>query len=221
MTRHSLPSGTPMEIRRPSGDRDPTRGLVLIPDIMGLRPLFDEHVQRLADENGWAVAAVEPWPGREDLPLEERLESVGSIDDRALLADLVAAADQLEVEPVGVTGFCMGGMFTFKAAGTGRFHRAVGFYGMLRVPDHWRGEHTIEPLDALQAPEACPTMAIVGTVDQWTPPADVAAAEAAGVTVVRYEGADHGFVHDPTRPAHRADDAADAWKRAVAFLSQD
>ena len=63
-------------------------------------------------------------------------------------------------------------------------------------------------------------MAIVGTVDPWTPPDDVAAAEAAGVTVVRYEGADHGFVHDASRPAHRADDAADAWQRAIAFLSR-
>jgi carboxymethylenebutenolidase len=206
-----------VEVVRPAAA---TRGLVVIPDIMGLRPLFDEHVQRLADENGWAVAAVEPWPGREDLPLEERLEAVGSIDDRSLLADLVAAADQLGVEPVGVTGFCMGGMFTFKAAGTGRFHRAVGFYGMLRVPEHWRGQHTIEPLDAVQAEGACPTMAIVGTVDQWTPPADVEAAEAAGVTVVRYEGADHGFVHDPDRPAHRERDARDAWQRAIAFLSE-
>ena len=137
---------------------------------MGLRPLFDEHAQRLADDNGWAVAAVEPWPGREDLPLEERLGAVATIDDRALLADLVAAADLLEVEPVGVTGFCMGGMFTYKAAGTGRFHRAVGFYGMLKVPDHWKGDDTIEPLDAVTADGACPTMAIVGTVDQWTPP---------------------------------------------------
>src|SRR5688572_3621690 len=187
---------------------------------MGLRPLFDEHAQRLADDNGWAIAAVEPWPGREDLPLEDRLGSVATIDDGALLADLVAAADQLGVEPVGVTGFCMGGMFAYKAAGTGRFHRAVGFYGMLRVPEHWKGADTIEPLDAVVVDGACPTMAIVGTVDQWTPPADVDAAEAAGITVVRYEGADHGFVHDPTRPAHRADDAADAMKRAVAFLSQ-
>jgi dienelactone hydrolase len=47
----------------------------------------------------------------------------------------------------------------------------------------------------------------------------VAALEAAGVTVVRYAGADHGFVHDPDRPVHRADDAADAWRKAVAFLS--
>ncbi len=216
--RTTLPSGTPVEIAGPEGS--PSRGLVLVPDIMGLRPLFDEHVQRLADEQGWAVAAVEPWPGREEMPLEERLQSVGTIDDRALLDDLMAAADELGVDPVGVTGFCMGGMFAFKAAGTGRFRRAVGFYGMLRVPDHWHGEHSIEPLDAVRSPGACPTMAIVGTIDQWTPPDDVAAAQEAGVTVVRYEGADHGFVHDPTRPAHRAGDAADAWAKAIAFLSE-
>jgi carboxymethylenebutenolidase len=196
------------------------RGLVLIPDIGGLRPLFDEHVRRLAEDNGWAVAAVEPWPGRESMPLEERLQSVATIDDVALLADLVAAADLLEVEPVGVAGFCMGGMYAMKAAGTGRFHRAVAFYGMFRVPAHWQGDSTIEPLEALRAPEACPTLAIVGTVDQWTPPEDVAAAEAAGVSVVRYEGADHGFVHDDSRPAHRPDDARDAWGRAIGFLSE-
>ncbi len=192
---------------------------MLIPDIMGLRPLFDDHARRLADEQRWAVAVIEPWPGREDLPLEDRLGMVATIDDQAFLADAVAAADQLDIEPVGVTGFCMGGMFTLKAVGTGRFHRAVAFYGMLKVPDHWKGDGTVEPLDAVQAPGACPAMAIVGTVDQWTPPDDIAAAEAAGVTVVRYEGADHGFVHDASRPAHRAADAADAWQRAIAFLS--
>lgn len=218
--RTALGSGTPVEVARPSDGRAPTRGLVLIPDIMGLRPLFDDHAQRLADEQGWAVAAVEPWPGREELPLEDRLQMVSTIDDAAFLADLVAAADLLGVEPVGITGFCMGGMFTYKAAGTGRFHRAVGFYGMLKVPDHWRGDGVIEPLDAVTSAGACPTMAIVGTVDQWTPPADVAEAEAAGVTVVRYEGADHGFVHDDSRPAHRAADAADAWAKAIAFLSE-
>jgi dienelactone hydrolase len=170
--RTTLASGTPVEIAAPGGGRPATRGLVLIPDIMGLRPLFDDHAQRLADEHGWAVAVVEPWPGREDLPLEDRLQSVGTIDDAAFLADLVAAADVLAVEPVGVAGFCMGGMFTFKAAGTGRFHRAVGFYGMLKVPDHWQGEGTIEPLDAVRSAAACPVLAIVGTVDQWTPPAD-------------------------------------------------
>ena len=42
----------------------------------------------------------------------------------------------------------------------------------------------------------------------------------AGVTVVRYEGADHGFVHDDTRPAHRPDGARGGWSRAIAFLSE-
>ena len=218
--RVALPSGRPVEVARPADGRAPTRGLVLIPDIGGLRPLFDAHAARLADEQGWAVAAVEPWPGREDLPLEVRLESVGTIDDGDFLADLVAAADLLEVAPVGVTGFCMGGMFTLKAAGTGRFHRAVAFYGMIRTPDRWRGDGTtVEPLDAVASPGACPTLAIIGGVDPWTPADDVTALEALGVEVVTYPGADHGFAHDDTRPAHRPEDAADAWRRAIEFLS--
>ena len=47
----------------------------------------------------------------------------------------------------------------------------------------------------------------------------MADAEALGVEIARYEEADHGFVHDASRPTHRADDAADAWRRAVAFLT--
>jgi carboxymethylenebutenolidase len=218
--RTTLPSGTPIEVAHPADGRPPSRGLVLIPDIGGLRPVFDEHVRRIADEQGWAVVAVEPWPGRETMPLDEKLQSVSSIDDATFIADLVAAADHLAVEPVGVMGFCMGGMFTLKAAGTGRFHRAAAFYGMVRVPDHWRSATNIEPLDAVTASGACPALAIVGTVDQWTPADDVHALEAAGVVVHRYEGADHGFAHDPSRPAHRPADAADAWAKAMAFLGE-
>ena len=217
--RTTLPSGRAVALATPADGRTPTRGLVLLPDIMDLRPLFDGHRQRLADEQGWAVANVELWHGHQELDLGARMESVGLLDDAALLADLVAAADLLGVEPVGITGFCMGGMYTLKAAGTGRFHRAVAFYGMFRVPPNWQGPTTIEPLDQLGQPDACPTLAICGSVDQWTPADDIAAAEAAGVTVVTYEGADHGFVHDDSRPTHRADDAADAWRRAIDFLN--
>ena len=64
-------------------------------------------------------------------------------------------------------------------------------------------------------------LAVIGTADPYTPPADVDALEALGVEVLRYEGAEHGFVHDPSRPAHRAADAADAWRRVEAFLRGD
>jgi carboxymethylenebutenolidase len=61
-------------------------------------------------------------------------------------------------------------------------------------------------------------MEIVGTNDDWVPLADAKELEALGATVVTYKGAEHAFVHDPDRPAHRAKDATDAWKRAKKFL---
>lgn len=214
--RIELPSGTPAELVRPSGDV--SRGLVVMPDIGGLRPLFDDLFAGLADEHGWAICAPEPWPGRQHLDLEGRLASVGTLVDEEVLGDLLAAADATEADPVAVMGFCMGGMYALKAAGTGRFDRAVSFYGMIRVPEQWASPTQGQPLEALAADQVADVLAIVGTNDVWTPLDDLDALEATGAEVVRYEGAEHGFVHDPSRPAHRPDDAADAWARVVAFL---
>jgi carboxymethylenebutenolidase len=215
--RTTLYNGTPIEIARPTGA--PRRGVVVIPDIGGLRPLFDDLVERLANENDWAVVAVEPFPGREQMTLEERMAAMPSLVDETQLGDITAAAGVLDVEPVAVVGFCMGGMYTMKAAATGRFDRAAAFYGMIRVPDAWRGPGQFNPLDLLQPPaRADRVLAIIGTADPYTPPDDVDALAELGATVVRYEGAEHGFVHDPSRPAHRADDAADAWRRVVDWL---
>ncbi|HEX9968737.1 MAG TPA: dienelactone hydrolase family protein [Acidimicrobiales bacterium] len=214
--RSALPSGTPIEVVRPD---TPARGLVLGPDIMGLRPLFDDLCARLAAEHGWAVVAVEPFPGQEDLPLDVRLRT--PLDVERVVADLVAAADATECERVAVLGFCRGGLHAYQAAGTGRFDRAVAFYGMIRVPPEWNPGHG-EPLEELAKPAACPTLAIVGGADEYTPPDDVEALRALpNVEVVVYPEAGHGFVHDPQRPAHRADDAADAWQRVARFLAVD
>ena len=215
--RITLPSGTPAEIARPPGE--PTRGLVVVPDIGGLRPLFDGHVARLAADNGWTVCAFELWPGREHLDLADRLAAGGSLDDERVLGDAVAAADATGVEAVSIVGFCMGGMYALKAAGTGRFDRAASFYGMARVPEMWQSPTQGEPLTAVAGAGACPAIEIAGTADPWLPESDMAALETAGVEVVRYEGADHGFAHDPDRPAHRPDDASDAWRRVLAHLS--
>lgn len=215
----TLPSGTDADLSTPSDRRAPTRGLVVIPDIGGLRALFTDRAQQIADERGWAVCVFEPWSAFAGLSLPERLDRVGDLSDEQILGDAAAAAESCGVEPVGVTGFCLGGMYTLKAAASGRFDRAVAFYGMIRVPERWGGADQSEPLDALASPKRCPTMAIIGTADIWTPPDDVDALEAVGVEVVRYEGAEHGFAHDPDRPAHRAADAADAWSRALTFLA--
>jgi carboxymethylenebutenolidase len=216
--RITLPTGTAAELARPDGV-EPDRGLVIIPDIGSIRPLFDDLCARLSAEQGWAVCAFDVWPEAKGEALEWRLANAGTLDDSKIMADAIAAADVTGAEKVSVIGFCMGGMYTLKAAGTGRFWRAAAFYGMIRLPENWRSPTQGEPLEALASPTRCPTMAIIGGVDTFTPPDDVAALEAAGVTVARYPDAEHGFVHDPDRPAHRADDAADAWSKVLAFLS--
>lgn len=216
--RITLPSGTSAELVRP--EAEPSMGLVIIPDIMGLRPLFDEHCRRLATENGWSVCAFEIFAGREHLGRDERMVAAkDNVDDR-ILGDAVAAAEATGCERVGLIGFCMGGMYALKATKTKRFARIVPFYGMIRVPDYWQGPGQGEPLDALAQGDPSTVLAIVGTKDAFTPPDDIAALEAAGVTVVRYEGADHAFVHDPERPVHRPADAADAWEHAIDWLKR-
>lgn len=212
--RITLPSGTPAELAMPSGQ--PSRGLALAPDIMGLRPLFDEMCARLAAEHGWAVCAPEPFPGREHLELKDR--EIGSNPDDRALGDLSAAADATGCDRVAVLGFCQGGRWALKAAGTGRFDRAVAFYGMVTIP--WARPGHEPPLDYLRRAGRSPVLALLGGDDPYTPPEDIETLRSLpDVEVVVYEDAEHGFVHDPARPAHRPEDAADAWRRAAEFLS--
>jgi carboxymethylenebutenolidase len=215
--RVTLSSGTPAAVAKADGDA--VMGLVIAPDIFGLRPLFDDMVERIAAEQQMTVCAPEPFPGQDlRLDVEARYPVVATLRDEDVLRDLVEAADATGCERVGLIGFCMGGMYALKAAALGRFDRIVSFYGMIRVPEAWRGGPHGEPLDFLARPGGSAVLAIIGEKDPYTPPTDVAALEFAGATVARYPEADHGFVHDASRPAHRADDAADAWARAWAFL---
>jgi carboxymethylenebutenolidase len=213
-------------LARPDGG-DPDAGIVLHPDVLGVRPLFDDLCRRVAT-HGYAVCCPEPFARapaavRDAGAPEPRLAHLAELDDDLQLGDLAVAADRLGVDDVSVLGFCLGGMQTLKAAATGRFRAAVPFYGMIRVPEAWRGPKLREPLDT--AADVCPTLGIFGGVDPYTPPADLDALRAAWASrpdceVVVYPAAEHGFVHAPERPAHRPDDAADAWRRAFAFVAR-
>jgi carboxymethylenebutenolidase len=171
------------------------------------------------------VAVVELFPGHVLPTVDARFDAVSHLEDDRVVGDGGLAAEELArragVSRVAVMGFCLGGMYAYKAVASGRFDRAVSFYGMIRIPVAWRGAGQGEPLDAVVGTPACSVLAIVGEADPYTPPEDVDALQGAGahVTIVRYPGADHGFVHDPERPAHRPADAADAWSKAAAFLA--
>jgi carboxymethylenebutenolidase len=220
--------GTPVAAYHARPDGEALGGVVLVPDLLGLRPLFEDICRRLAT-HGLAVCAPETFarliPPGGSLAMEERRARAGELHDDVVMEDLAEAADHLaaadNVGTVAVMGFCMGGAFTLKAAATGRFERAVSFYGLVRTPSEWAGSNLRDALDV--AAGACPTLAIFGEVDPFVPPADVDALRHAWIgrgehKVVVYPGADHAFAHDPDRPVHRPDEAADAWRRCLAFL---
>src|SRR2546426_471230 len=165
--------GTKVDAIHAEPDLSPEVGLVLHPDIMGVRPLFDDLARRLAT-HGFALCAPEPFariPADERSALDAtgRMDRVKNLDDRLQLGDLIRACDYLVdchgVLQLGILGFCIGGMYTLKAAASGTFERAVPFYGMIRIPDAWRGSGQREPLDT--ADRVCPTLAIFGGRDPW------------------------------------------------------
>jgi carboxymethylenebutenolidase len=222
-------AGGPVEaiVARPT-DEAPRAAVVLIPDIMGLRPLFRDMGRRLAT-HGLAVVAIEPFADmppatRATLDVAARMDRVKDLRDDRMTAALAAAADRAESLAGGrarVLGFCMGAYFTLKAAASGRFAAAVPIYGMIRTPERWRGPGLADPID--RAGATCRTLAIFGGRDSYSPPAEIAELRAAWqslpqMEIVIYPEAEHGFIHDPDRPAHRAEDAADAWRRALAVL---
>ena len=214
--RITLPSGTPAEIVR---HQSPKMGLVIAPDIFGLRPLFDDIVARLSEQWQMSVIAVEPFANVDLGPeVEPRFVEVPRLRDDDQLRDLHEGADELGTPVVGLMGFCLGGMYCFKACRTERFARIASFYGMITLPQDWRSPTQGEPLAMLINGYADNVLAIIGGKDHYTPEADVAQLRATGAQVVVYPDAEHGFAHDAQRPAHRPDDTADAMSRVEKWL---
>lgn len=215
--RIELPSGTPAERQLVDGAR---RGLVVFPDIFGLRPLFTEHVERFAMQWRVSTVAIEPFGTRSGLDdLDARFAAVATLRDADIFRDLGEAARATECESVGLIGFCMGGMYCFKAAGLECFDHIASFYGMIHTPEQWSSPTHADPLEYVRSANAHKVLAIIGSKDTWTPPEHVRELREAGVNVVEYAQAEHGFAHDESRPAHRAEDAADAFARARDWLT--
>ena len=217
----------PIVHARPDGM--PDAGLVLHPDIMGLRPLFEDMARRLATY-GFGVCAIEPYAhvdAEHRANVEARMAAAKLLDDDTQLADLDAAANLLVVEDdvtrVGGARVLHGRLLHVQ----GRGHRPLRRRGrVLRDVAHARGLARPRAQDRSRSTsprEMCPTLAIFGSNDPYTPPEDIDALRDAwkdrdDCEIIVIEGAEHGFVHDPDRPIHRADDAAALWPRAIAWL---
>ena len=152
------------------------------------------------------------------------------LDDDLQIGDLEAAADYLVDARRRARGRrCIGLLHGRHAGAEGRGHRALRPRGRV-LRDDPRPRRLGRPEDAASRSTPSPTCArrsrSSAAATTYTPAADIEALRAAWANrpdceIVVYDEAEHGFVHAPERPAHRADDAADAWRRVLAFLLPD
>jgi carboxymethylenebutenolidase len=216
----------------PSGAA-PFPAVIVIPDVWGLSPHYEQVAHKLAGA-GFAALVLDLYT-RGESPAKygpQRVaEFIQRLPDRQVLGDVQAAIDHLSALPavrgrrIGITGFCMGGMYTLLAAVRCRgLSAAVAWYGMLRAAklDENKPEHVLDAIAQL----AVPTLAVFGEDDALIPAADVdalrARAERAGrpLEIVCYPDAGHAFNNDARPEAFRPAASADAWQRLFAHFAR-
>ncbi|MBN9154472.1 MAG: dienelactone hydrolase family protein [Microbacterium sp.] len=232
--------GRPLDVAvvRPTGD--PVGGLVVIHEIWGLSAHILDVAERFAAEGYLVVApdilshgGVAPALGSELFALMNDPDEAVRVAAQPRLRDALTAVrsseyaewavgalqrvvDWLGDQPgvdgrLGAVGFCFGGTYTFLlAAADDRIRAAVPFYGSAPAPDRM---HDIQ----------APVLALYGAHDPTLIDALPSVREdmaEAGVDfeAVVYPDAGHAFFND-TGSRFRPDEAADAWRRTLAFLS--
>jgi carboxymethylenebutenolidase len=208
----------------------PNAGVIVIPDVWGLSPHYEGIARKLAAA-GHAALAIDLYTrgeSPEKFGPARVTEFIQALPDRQVLGDVQAAIDFLAAHPavrgrrVGITGFCMGGMYAFLAACRCRgLSAAAPWYGMLRASalDANKPEHVLDAIRAL----GVPTLALFGAEDALIPLSDVeelrARAGRALETVV-YPGAGHAFNNDTRPDAFRPEASADAWRRVLSHFER-
>lgn len=203
-------------------------GIIVLPDVRGLHPFFEELALRFAEAGVHAIA-IDYFARTAETP--ERGESfdhqshVARTRPDSLYADVAAAAAHLRSTEGGAAerlysvGFCFGGRLSLLQATSGlELAGVIGFYGW-PVGPHRTGLPA--PAD-LAAAFACPVLSIWGGADQGIGPEAV---EAFG-TALAAAGAEHRSVVYPDAPHsffdRRATEFAaaseDAWRQMLAFM---
>jgi carboxymethylenebutenolidase len=207
--------------------------VVILPDVRGLHPYYEELALRFAERGVDALAL--DWFGRTAgaARRDEHFEYMPHVTKTTwagISADIEAAVTAVRGDPgsddespqaVFTLGFCMGGRMSFLAATLGLdLAGVIGLYGTLSGP--WRNDAPA-PLDLVGSFEA-PVLGLFGGADQGITPEHVAAFDAAlgaaGVErrIVTYPGAPHSFFDRKATEFAAESDAA--WGEILAFIDQ-
>jgi carboxymethylenebutenolidase len=189
-------------------DERPGPGVVVIHEANGISPQLLRISQRLAAQ-GYRVVTPDLFFRSGGSEAADYTTLVASLDEAQALADLEGLAALLRSQgatSVGVTGFCMGGTWSWRCATAGEgFDAAVGFYGSGVAKD-------------LRQPK-CPALMMFGGADPWIPIADAEAVAAFWPDTVIYPDATHGFMRDGSEDYH-PEAASDAWDRLTSFFAE-
>jgi carboxymethylenebutenolidase len=201
-------------------------GVLILPDVRGLHPYYEELALRLAEHG--ADALTIDWfgrtagVGRRDADFEYMPHVTATTWD-GIAADIFAGVAALQADGVArvfVLGFCMGGRMAFLSGSLGlELAGVIGFYGTLVGP--WRNDAP-EPV-VVAGQMGAPVLGLFGGADTAIPHEHVAAFEraltAAGVEhrLVTYEGAPHSFFD--RKAAEFAEASASAWSEVQGFIA--
>ena len=211
-------------------------GVLVWPDIFGLRPAFRQMGKRLA-ESGYAVLVVNPFyrvkkaptaesgsatPIQQLMPLAQGLnETTQMTDAKAFIGWLDAQASVAKNRKVGTQGYCMGGPIAFRtsAAVPDRVGAVASFHGGGLVTKDPNSPH----LQAAKT-KAQFLVEIAENDDQRSPDEKNVLKETFGkaklsAEIEVYAGAAHGWCPPDSR-VYNEPQAEKAWSRLLALYSK-
>jgi carboxymethylenebutenolidase len=239
--------GTDVEIKTPDGVADayfvhPAKGkypgVLIWPDIFGLRPAFKEMATRLA-ESGYSVLVINPFyrtkkaptapanPDFDDPPTRQALMTLAQTltpdtavtDAKAFVAFLDSQPSVDKKRKVATTGYCMGGPFVLRTAATvpDRIGAGATFHGGGLVTDKPNSPHLLIP-----QMKAHYLIAIAENDDQREPRTKDVLRDSFAKThfpaeIEVYAGTLHGWC-PPDARVYNHDQAEKAWSRMLALF---
>jgi len=211
-------------------------GVLVWPDIFGLRPAFRQMGKRLA-ESGYSVLVVNPFyrtkkaptaeaggatPIQQLMPLARGLnEGTHMTDAKAFIAWLDGQSSVATNRKIGTQGYCMGGPIAFRTAAAvpGRVGAVASFHGGGLVADAPNSPH----LQAA-ATKAQFLVAIAANDDQRSPKdkdvmKDTFEKAKLPAEIEVYAGAAHGWC-PPDSQVYNEPLAEKAWSRLLALYAK-
>jgi carboxymethylenebutenolidase len=235
---------TDVNIKTPDGTADAyfvhpasgqAPGVLIWPDILGLRPAFRQMGKRLA-ESGYAVLVVNPFyrsakapiaPGLQFAegfkiagPMAKLLNSTTHVTDaRAFIAWLDTQASVSKTRGMGTMGYCMGGPMVVRTAGASdRIRAAATFHSGVLVAQNPDSPHLVIPNS-----KASFLIATAENDDKQRPAEkdqlkEIFAKAKLTAEVEVYPAA-HGWC-PPDSPAYSEPQAERAWARMIAIFGK-